>query len=190
MSYNYGEVSKLNRFDETIKLMQNITSEIKQRADEKVVGLDYESKTMVQTVAAKTIDVINEAAVKLNAAINKIDDEAELNNFLDRVESKCIEAKKYAFAKFDEVSPAELAEYVTIKDDEESETSTMEKLLDNDNIKNAANFIINIKDNVVNYINKPETKQMISKAKLAALGAADKGLDKLIQVLDKKKDED
>jgi len=52
----------MNRFDETIDKMQNITNEIKNKAQEKIQGLDEETTLMIQTVAEKTIDVINEAA--------------------------------------------------------------------------------------------------------------------------------
>ena len=210
----------MSRFDETIKTMQDITSEIKKVADDRVIGLDIDTTTKVRTVASKTIDVINEAAVRLKEAVGNIEDETELDCFLDRVEQKCQDAKKYAFEKFNEVASGgnnvEVADFVKIDDvtenlvnkendlDLKPETENeSEPILDPDielsiddgddvanKLEDIINFISSFKDNIIEYVNSPKTKEMISKAKLSALNAADKGLDLLIKVLDGKKKED
>ena len=173
----------MSRFDETIKKMQDITSAIKEKADSKLEGLDEETTAKIKTVSDKTIDVINEAAFKLKAAIDKIDNEESLNEFLDRVEAKCESARKYAFDRIEEIIP----------DDDEhdfSKKSTMEKFLENDSVKSAAEFMVNLKDGLVDIYTSPKTQVLIGEAKLAILNAADKGLDVIKGALAKEKDEE
>ena len=176
----------MNRFDTTIKKMQDIINDIKTVGDKKASGKDEETILKIKTVSDKTIDTINEASVKLKEVVNKISDEEELNKFLDRVEEKCKQAADYAFNKFDEIVPEEKNEYVKIDDEEKS---SMEKLLDNENVKNAAKIATDIKNDIVDFINKPETKKTINNIKYSALNIADKSLDALLKILDDKKDE-
>lgn len=175
----------MSRFDETIKKMQNITNEIKVNADKKIENADEETKAKIKAVSDKTIDTINEASVKLKNVVDQIDNEEELNKFLDRVEEKCTKAAKFAYSKFDEIVPEAQAEFIKIEDDTKS---TMEKFMDNENVKSAINMATKAKDSVVDFINSPETQKTIKNAKMTALNVADKGLDALIKILDKAKD--
>ena len=96
------------------------------------------------------------------------------------------QAADYAFNKFDEIVPEEKNEYVKIDDEEKS---SMEKLLDNENVKYGAKIATDIKNDIVDFINKPETKKTINNIKYSALNIADKSLDALLKILDDKKDE-
>ena len=72
----------MNRFDTTIKKMQDIINDIKTVGDKKASGKDEETILKIKTVSDKTIDTINEASVKLKEVVNKISDEEELNKCL------------------------------------------------------------------------------------------------------------
>jgi len=240
----------MTRFEETIELMNEITSDIKTKASEKLNGLSEVDAEKINIIADKTVNVIEEATSKLKEAVEKIADENELNLFLDRVKQKCVEAKDYALEKFEEIVPYVNAEYkeveeilnedinnveaeaedvsvpdpvVEIPEEEvpptieelveeepakeenlqiekeikevvanfkEDASSTMENLLDNENIKQASDFIVSVKDNVVDFLQKPETRVVIGEIKLTALKVADKGLDLLIKAMDNKKKEE
>ena len=171
----------MSRFNETIKKMQDITSDIKAKADLSNFELDEEIVEKIKAVADKTIDVVNEAAVKLKSAVDRIDNEDELNNFLDRVDEKCQNAKEYAFTKINELLPEDLE----LKD-EEKEESTMEKFMKNENVQNAANVVLKAKDALVDFYNSPETQHKINQAKLAVLTLASKGLDVVKNALEKR----
>ena len=176
------------RFDNTIKKMQDITSDINKVASEKIKNVDEETALKIKTISDKTIDTITEASVKLKSEVDRISDEEELDKFLDRVEEKCNKAAAYAFAKFEEIAPSNNAEYIKIQEEESASKSTMEKFLENENVKNATNMAINLKNNVVDFINSEETQKTIYNVKKSALTIADKGLDAIIKVLDKTKD--
>ncbi|MDO4499660.1 MAG: hypothetical protein Q4B60_00130 [Erysipelotrichaceae bacterium] len=174
----------MNKYDETIKKMQDITTEIAAKADRACFGQDEETVTKIKAVSTKTIDVINEAAIRLKDAIEKVSNEEELNRFLERVEEKCENAKNYAYAKFNELAPD--AEYVVIEEEDKTVSkSSMEKFMDNENVKQAAKMATNLKEDAIKFIKDPNTKKKVDDVALAALNVADKGLDFLLKFLDK-----
>ena len=63
----------MSRFDETIKKMQDITSDIKEEADKRISDLDTDTGNKIKTVADRTIDVINEAAFKLKETVDRLE---------------------------------------------------------------------------------------------------------------------
>ena len=171
----------MSKFNETIKKMQNITDDIKKKADASISELDPETVEKVQTVASKTIDVINEAAFKLKDAVDEIEDEESLEAFLKRVDEKCEDAKKYAFSKIEELVPPTQDEYVRIDNDK----PVMDKILENENVAKAVNLAKNLKNTVVDFYNAPSTQKKISETKLAALNIANKGFELVRKTLEK-----
>ena len=177
----------MSRFDTTIKKMQDIMSDIKKASDKKAEGKDEETVLKIKTISDKTIDTINEASVKLKEVVGKISDEKELDDFLSRVEDKCKQTADYALKKLDEIVPVEeKTEYVKINDVDDKLPT--EKLIENDNVKNAAKMATDIKDEIIDFINSPETQEKIKNVKLSALNAADKGLDAILKLLGEDKD--
>ena len=177
----------MSRFDTTIKKMQDIMSDIKKASDNKAEGKDEETVLKIKTISDKTIDTINEASVKLKEVVGKISDEKELDDFLSRVEDKCKQTADYALKKLDEIVPIEeKTEYVKINDVDDKLPT--EKLIENDNVKNAAKMATDIKDEIIDFINSPETQEKIKNVKLSALNVADKGLDAILKLLGEDKD--
>ncbi len=179
----------MSRFDTTIKKMQDIISDVKKVSDRKAEGKNEETVLKIKAISDKTIDTINEASVKLKEVVSKISDEKELNEFLDRVEDKCKQTADYALKKFDEIVPIEeeKKEYVNINN--VGDKLPTEKLIENDNVKNAAKMATDIKDEIVDFINSPETQEKIKNVKKSALNAADKGLNVILKLLGEDKDE-
>ena len=107
-----------------------------------------------------------------------------MDEFLDRVEAKCDNARRYAYEKIEEIAPEE-------EDDVYYEKkSTMERFLDNDNVRGAAEFMVNLRDGIVDIYNSPKVQLKINEAKLTVLGAADKGLDIIKNALSKDKEKE
>lgn len=177
----------MNTFDNTIKKMQDIINSIQDACDKKVKDADAETAVKLKTVASKTIDTITEASVKLKDVVERISDQEELSKFLDRVLEKCDKASKYAFYKFEEILPSEKKEKETVKIEDDTK-NTMEKFLDNENVKGAVNMANSLKDSFLEFMNKEETKEAIENVKKSAINVADKGLDTLIKALDKAKE--
>lgn len=176
----------MSRFDETIKNMQEIVGDIKDAANRKLQDANEDEALKIKTVAEKTIGTIDEAGIKLRNVVEQIKDEDELNKFLNRVDEKCKQAANFAFAKFEEIKPGTDARYVKIDNDDIGK-STMEKFVENENVQGAIKVATDIKDSIVDFINKPETQQTIKDVKMGALDIADKSLDKMIGFLEKVK---
>lgn len=170
------------RFDETIKKMQDIIDDIKKEASKKLENASEEEAVKINMIANKTIDTIEEASVKLKNVVKQINDEEELNSFLDRVDQKCKQAAAFAYSKFDEIKPDIDADF---KKNDAFTKSTMEKLAENENVQNAVKMANNMKDSIIEFINKPETQEKINVAKKSALNIIDKGLDVTIDLLEK-----
>ena len=177
----------MSRFDETIKKMQDITSDIKEEADKRISDLDTDTGHKIKTVADRTIDVINEAAFKLKETVDRLENEEGLDDFLKRVEAKCENARKYTYEKFDEICK----ESVPVREDlmpKAEGKSTMERFMDNENVRSASRLIKNLKGNLIDFYRSPETLLRINEAKLAALNIADKSLDILKRTVEKTKE--
>lgn len=172
----------MTRFDETIKVIQNITNDIRKKADELIDEVDPSTASKINSIASKTIDTLQEVAVRLKTRLENLSDEEEVDKFLDRVVEKCEDAKEYAFNKFSEIEPYLDSEY---EQAENYASSTMEKFLENENVKRASEFIINKKDQLVDYLTSEETKQKAKEISYKLLCLVDKGLDIVIDKLDK-----
>lgn len=166
----------MSHFYSTIKKMQDIANDIANKAKESMLEADEETREKITSIANKTIDVISEAAIKLKATMDKIDDDEKVHEFLDRVEKKCIDAKEYAFKRIEELTP-----------EEKEDKATMENYMDNENVANITKFILDIKDSIVDFYNSPSTKHKINEAKLIGLGLANKGLDIISNIIKKDK---
>lgn len=168
------------RLDKTIKNIDEIIATINKKTKDKLKALDEDQSNLVILISKRSIDVLEKTKVMLNEATIKIDDDKELNDFLDRVDAKCLETKVYFLNRLNEIKPVMDGKYTKHK-------STMEGFLDNENIKNAAGLLLTAKDSVEDFINKPETKAAINKAKLKILDEADKGLNALLKLFDDNK---
>lgn len=69
----------------------------------------------------------------------------------------------------------------------EAIADSIEKILDNENVKNVVKFIIDTKNKAVEIYNLPETQEAINNTKLKIIDIAEKGLDTLKIVLEKDK---
>jgi len=121
----------------------------------------------------ETIDkaVVEDNHYKMSELINSIKSDNKAKEAIEVVEEKAVELVD------------------NIKVQEEKVKTSINSLLENDNVKYAAEFILSKKNNIVEFMEKPETKQVISDLEMSALKAADRGLDFLIKVLDSNKEE-
>ena len=167
----------MNKFDETIQKMEEITSEIKEKADSYSLNQNEDTILKIKLIAEKTIGVINEAASKLKESIKDITDENELNRFLERVGTKCAEAKEYTYRKFAEIVP------------EQAEDATYQKkdIINEDVVKEIGAFLEDKKKKVLKYLDKVDFQNILLKAELDFLTNVNKGLDEIIKQLNKDK---
>ena len=126
--------------------------------------LSKEDQLILDDILDKTVFGLKEVLNRVNQNPLLQDDEST-----DKVFDKCVEVLVHTYKQLDGLK----------------EINTQEKVNEElnrayDDIKNFAN---DIKDSVSDYFNSPETKTKIYNAKKQTLDLAEKGLDKLREIL-------
>lgn len=190
----------MTKIDETISKMQGYIKEIEEESIKKMTNLSNDGKVKVKELANRTISTINNSINKLNEMKNSIANENELEDFLNRLEIKCKDVTDFTKIKINEIKPIVQENINDVKEDIEksfdnfkkdfSETkkdvsSSFDKLLENENIKNAIKVAKAVKEKAVEFYHDPKTQKTINEAKLKTIELAEKGLDKLKEILDR-----
>lgn len=171
----------MSKIDETIKKMQDSIEDLENTVKEKADKLDDYAKEKTASLVEKTELAINSSIEKIKTVANDVKDEEKLNEFLDNVVVKSKEAIDYTKAKVEEfanTTPKQGVDKVY-----EDIVKEFDKIKESDAIKKAVEFIKGVGDNVNEYLNKPEVKQAINKAKKTTISLAEKGVDGLKKVL-------
>ena len=195
----------MTRIDETINKMQGFIKELEDETTKHIASLSEDGKAKAKEFKDRTISTINSSIDKLNSMKSSITDENELEDFLNRLEAKCKDVTDFTKVKINEIKPIVQDNLKEIKEDIEKgfddfkedlnetkneATNTFDKLLENENIKNAIKLAKSAKDKAVEFYNDPKTQKAINEAKLKAIELADKGLDKLKEALDRKENKE
>ena len=207
----------MSRIDETISKMQEFIKGIEDETLKHIEDLDEEGRLQAKTLADKTITTINSSIEKLVNMKETISNEADLEDFLNRLETKCKDVADFTVSKIDEIRPIVKKDIQDLKSDLEKdfddfkkdlvnikiaakraigveekkqEKTTYDKLLDNEYVKNAIKFAKYTKDKAIEFYNDPKTQKAINEAKLETIHLAEKGLEKLKQILEDENKED
>lgn len=190
----------MTRIDETITKMQGFIKEIEDETAKTIISLSDEGKVKAKEFADKTISTINNSIDKLNSMKGSVTDENELEDFLNRLEAKCKDVTDFTKVKINEIMPIVQDNLKDVKADLEKgfddfkkefddtknkASSSFDKLLENENVKNAIRLAKAAKDKAVEFYNDPKTQKTINEAKLKTIELAEKGLDKLKEALDR-----
>lgn len=206
----------MSRIDETISKMQEFIEGIKDETLKHIENLDEEGKLQARTLADKTISTINSSIEKLNNMKETVNEDNDLEDFLNRLEGKCKDVADFTVSKIEEIKPVVKVDVQELKNDLEKDFDdfkkdlvgiknaaaraigiekkedgkpTYEKLLENEYVKNAIKFAKYTKDKAVEFYNDPKTQKAINEAKLETIHLAEKGLEKLKQILEDGKKE-
>lgn len=190
----------MSRIDESIAKMEGFIKEIEEETINHSINLAEDSKKQVQEIANRTISTINNSIAKLNEMKKTVEDDSQLEDFLNRLEFKCKDVTDFTKEKIEEIKPIIKDNLADLKNDLEkgfddfkkdfNETkktseSSFDKLLENENIKAAIKLAKDAKDKAIEFYNDPRTQKAINQAKLKAIELAEKGLDELKVLLDR-----
>lgn len=207
----------MSRIDETISKMQEFIEGIKDETLKHIENLDEEGKLQARTLADKTISTINSSIEKLNNMKETVNEDNDLEDFLNRLEGKCKDVADFTISKIEEIKPVVKVDVQELKNDLEKDFDdfkkdlvgiknaaaraigiekkddskpTYAKLLENEYVKNSIKFAKYTKDKAVEFYNDPKTQKAINEAKLETIKLAEKGLEKLKELLENEKKED
>lgn len=173
------------------KLLDAGIQDVEESLSEKYEKLDDESKAKIEDLIAKAKNAVNTAVEKTGAVITEVKDKEKVDEFIEGVEEKSQETFDFIKAKIEEFADKKNAKNT---DDILAEIfNDFEKVKESDTYKKATDFVKGIGEQVNEYLNKPEVKQAINKAKKTTINIAEKGVDGLKKILtpeEEKKEEE
>lgn len=172
----------MNKFDSTVKELKQDISDLENDFNKVAKDLDEAGKIKAREVVEKTEKTINSSIEKVGAVINDITDEEKLNELLDKIKAKAKEATDYAIEKV--VAIANHEDIVDIDALHDDIMNEFDKLKETDIYKKTTVLVKEGYSKINEFLEKPEVKQAINKAKLTTLKAAEIGVDALKKVLD------
>ncbi|MDO4940372.1 MAG: hypothetical protein Q4E33_01610 [Erysipelotrichaceae bacterium] len=171
----------MSKIDETIQKMQESIDDLENTVKQKTDRLNETAKERTAVLVEKTETAINSSIEKIKAVAEDVKDEEKLNEFLENVQVKSKEAVDYTKAKVEEF--ANTPPKQTVDKVYEDIAAEFDKIKDSDVVKSVGEFFKGVSDNVTEYLNKPEVKEAINKAKKTTISIAEKGVDGLKKVL-------
>ena len=172
----------MKKIDDTIKEMQNYLKDLDKDFNAKVDKLSDEAKVKAEELLNKTKKAVNNSIKKVNEAVDGIKNDERLDDFLDEIKARSKEAVEYTKAK---ISSIDKDSDGKILDDLHDEImDEFNKLKENEVYKKTSVFIKDVGTKINDYLQKPEVKAKIKKAKKTTVDLAEKGVKGLKKVLD------
>ena len=172
----------MTKFEETVKEMESQVEELESDLAEKAQNLDEANKERARALVDKTEEAIKSSIEKVKGIINDVQQDDKLDEFLDKVKAKSMEAVDFTKAKVTELTEKYDKENKLDKLGEDIMTE-FDKIKDSDAFKKTADFLNDISGKVSEFLEKPEVKEAINKAKTTTVSLAEKGVESLKKAL-------
>ena len=174
----------MTKFEKTVKALKEDIADLEKSFNKATADLDEATKLKAREIVEKTEDTINRSIDKVSAVINDIKDEEKMNDLLDKVKAKAKEATDYAGERIDAIiNNNDGIDIDKLHDDIMAE---FDKLKETDAFKKTTVLIKEGYDKINEFLDKPEVKQAINKAKTTTISIAEKGVEGLKKVLETK----
>ena len=172
----------MTKFEETVKEMESQVEELENDLAEKAQNLDEANKERARALVDKTEEAIKSSIEKVKGIINDVQQDDKLDEFLDKVKAKSMEAVDFTKAKVTELTEKYDKENKLDKLGEDI-MAEFDKIKDSDAFKKTADFLNDISGKVSEFLEKPEVKEAINKAKTTTVSLAEKGVESLKKAL-------
>lgn len=172
----------MNKFDATVKELKEDINELEKDFSKVAADLDEAGRIKAREIVEKTEKTINLSIEKVNSVINDISDEKKLNELLDKIKAKAKEATDYAMDKV--VAIANNEDAVDIDALHDDIMNEFDKLKETDVYKKTTVLVKEGYAKINEFLEKPEVKKAINKAKITTLKAAELGVETLKKVLE------
>lgn len=172
------------KFDETINEMKSHIDKLEENLASKSEILDDETKQKAKELVDKAEVAINTAIDKVSSAIEEIKDNEKLDDLLDKMKAKSLEAVDYTIEKIDALTNKTSTFDIDALHDEIMDE--FEKLKENEAFKKTTVLIKEGAAKINEFFEKPEVKETINKAKATTINIAEKGVEGLKKILEDK----
>ena len=172
----------MSKFEDTVKEMESQVQELENDLAAKVQNLDEEGKEKAKVIVEKTQQAIKSSIEKVRNVIADVQEDEKLDEFLDKVKAKSMEAVDFTKEKVSELMNSTQKEN-TLEKLGSDIMSEFEKVKDSDALKKTADFLSDIQNKINEFFEKPEVKQAIDKAKITTVNIAERGVEGLKKAL-------
>ncbi|MBQ6559446.1 MAG: hypothetical protein IJL85_01315 [Erysipelotrichaceae bacterium] len=172
----------MTKFEDTVKEMESQVQDLENDLAEKADKLDDEGKERAKALVNKTEEAIRSSIEKVRNIINDVQEDDKLDEFLDKVKAKSMEAVDFTKTKVAELTK-EKEEKRTLEDLASDIMAEFDKIKETDAFKKTADFLSDIGSKVNEFFEKPEVKGAINKAKTTTVNIAEKGVEGLKRAL-------
>jgi gas vesicle protein len=172
----------MTKFEDTVKEMESQVQELEKDLAAKVENLDDEGKQKAKALVEKTEQAIKSTIDKVKNVIADVQEDEKLDEFLDKVKAKSMEAVEFTKVKVSELTNNKEKDN-TLEKLGNDIMNEFEKVKDSDALKRTADFLSDIQNKINEFFEKPEVKQAIEKAKTTTVNIAEKGVEGLKKAL-------
>ena len=172
----------MNKTEKTINDLKKNIEKLKKELEKKTKGLDPETKAKIKALEEKTVAAINSSIEKIKVAIKNFGEDEDFNALLDKIKAKTKEAVDYTLNKVDDIINGK-NEY-TLNDLHNEIMAEYDKIKETETFKRTKVLVKEGYSKINEFLEKPEVKSSIKKAKLTTINMAEKGVAGLKKVLD------
>ena len=151
----------MTKFEDTVKEMESQVEELENDLADKADQLDDAGKEKAKALVEKTEEAIKSSIEKVRSIINDVQEDDKLDEFLDKVKAKSMEAVDFTKGKVNELTQKANKDNRLDKLGEDI-MAEFDKLKESDAYKKTADFLSDISAKVNDYFNKPEVKEVIN----------------------------
>ena len=152
----------MTKFEDTVKEMESQVEELENDLADKADQLDDAGKEKAKALVEKTEEAIKSSIEKVRSIINDVQEDDKLDEFLDKVKAKSMEAVDFTKGKVNELTQKANKDNRLDKLGEDI-MAEFDKLKESDAYKKTADFLSDISAKVNDYFNKPEVKEAADK---------------------------
>ena len=176
----------MTKFEDTVREMESQVQDLENDLAEKAQNLDEEGKEKAKALVNKTEEAIRSSIEKVRNIISDVQEDEKLEEFLDKVKAKSMEAVDFTKEKVAELTNRSEKEDNRLEKLGDDIMAEFDKLKDSDTFKKTADFLNDIYGKVNEFFEKPEVKNAINKAKTTTVNIAEKGVENLKKALEPK----
>jgi len=171
----------MTKYDKTVKELKEDIKELEKNFKNVTAGVDEVTKLKAKEVYDKTKATINSSIDKISAVFNEVKEDEKVDDLLDKVKAKAKEAVDYASDKIEAI--ANNTDGVDVDKLHDDIMAEFDKLKETEAFKKTKVLIKEGYDKINEFLEKPEVKNAIKKAKTTTIAVAKKGVDEIKRVI-------
>ncbi|MBR4461259.1 MAG: hypothetical protein IKS51_01590 [Erysipelotrichaceae bacterium] len=173
----------MSKFEDTVKEMESQVKELEDDLAGEIDKLDEEGKEKAKALVLRTEEAIKTSIEKVRTVITNVKEDEKLDEFLDKVKAKSMEAVDFTREKVQELTKKKEEPEKTLDEASNDIMSTFENIKESEALKKTAEFLSEINRKINEFFERPDVKEAIDKAKIKTVNIAEKGVEGLKKVL-------